>query len=224
MIIEKIKELLEITDLEWGRYTFSSDPLNRRIKEAQRDEIILKANECGRQEAKKLVDKYGVQPIWQYVRIFKVNIIREDSYGSSNYIMFAKFNYPDNITVFMRNVMQVLTFIREQNLKSILKNVDVESLLIAHELFHYCEAHNPDVYTKTLKIEIWRFGPFHCKSGLVAPGEIAAMAFARELLGLSYNPNIFNVLMLYPHDALKTAILLDNIKKFKKVATQECLK
>lgn len=129
--------------------------------------------------------------------------------------MFACYNSPNKVTLFMKNVVLVEEFIREQNLTSKLDYVDVESILIAHEMFHYLEEYDNDIYTKTTKITLWKLCSYKYKSKLVALGEIAAMAFAKELLSLHYNPYIFDILMLYPHNEDITDKLFNEIKEFK---------
>jgi hypothetical protein len=93
--------------------------------------------------------------------------------------------------------------------------VDIESMLLAHEMFHYFEEDNKEIYTKTKKIELWKLGPIHYKSQLAALSEIAAMSFARQLLHLDYNPYVFDAIMLYPHDGKKTQELVNEILTFK---------
>ena len=76
----------------------------------------------------------------------------------------------------------------------------LQSIILAHELFHAVEEANPDIYTRTEKIELWR-KPFSNKSCIVCLSEIAAMAFAKQLLGLDFNPYALDVLLVYPYDA-----------------------
>ncbi len=215
MIEEKIDFLINISDEEWGQYAFSRDPLKGKVSEGLRKEIIAKANECGKKEARKLKEKYKDVPIKKIIKKMDLEFIEKDSNGTESYIMFACYNSPNKITIFKKNKILVEEFIKANKLNSKLEYIDVESMLLAHELFHHIEENNKDIYTKNEKVVLWKIGKYKYKSGLVCIGEIAAMAFAKELLSINYNPYIFDVLMLYPHDENKANELYKEIEGFK---------
>jgi hypothetical protein len=215
MIEEKIDFLININDEEWGKYAFSRDPLKGKVSEVLRKEIIEKANECGKKEAKKLKEKYKDVPIKKIIKKMDLEFIEKDSNGTESYIMFACYNSPNKITIFKKNKILVEEFIKKNLLNSKLEYIDVESMLLAHELFHHIEENNKDIYTKKEKVVLWKIGKYKYKSGLVCIGEIAAMAFAKELLSINYNPYIFDVLMLYPYDENKANELYKEIEGFK---------
>jgi len=211
MIQDKIKYLSSFTDQEWGIYAFSRDPLYKKINPTLMNEFIEKSIECGHNQAKLLLEKYPNKSIKEIANIFNLEINVKDSYGTDNYIMFACYNSPNKITLFKQNIELGKEFIREEQIAPLLENVNIEDLLIAHELFHYFEEKIPEIYTKNAKIVLWSIGKFQYKSRLVAVSEIAAMCFAKELLSLSYNPFVFDVLMLYPHNWEKTDRLFNDI-------------
>lgn len=215
MIKENTMELLKLNDIEWGLYAFSRDPLGEKLSAKEKRELIVKANQCGAEQAKYLKMEFGQKAVKEYAEKLNIQIKKEDSDGSENYIVFAKFNYPNQVTIYSGNVSKVEKLIKENDMDEILGKVDIESMLISHELFHYFEESNKDIYTKTKKIELWKLGPIRYSSKLVALSEIAAMSFARELLHIGYNPYVFDAIMLYPHDAKKTQELIDEILAFK---------
>lgn len=221
MISGKVDFLVGISDKDWGRYAFSRDPLNNKVSDELREEMIVEANECGRQEALKIKEKYPNVSIKEIAKKMNLEITEKDSNGMDSYIMFACYNSPNKITVFMKNIILVEAFINENSLNNKLDNVDIESVLLAHEIFHHIEENNKDIYTRITKIALWKIGSYKYKSGLIALGEIAAMAFAKELLSLNYNPYIFDILMLYPHDKQKTDKLFNEIKEIKGEFTNE---
>lgn len=215
MINEKIDYLLSMTDEEWGRYAFELDPLNKKIDNDLKEEMILKANKCGQDAAKKIRESYGNISIKDIAKKLSLNVTYKDAKGMDNYIVFACYNSPNKITVFRENIKMAMHFIKEEKLENKLNNVNLEDILIAHEMFHYLEENNKEMYSNQEKIVLWKLGKFNYKSKLIALGEIAAMAFAKELLKLTYNPYLFDVLMLYPHDATKTDNLLEEITNLK---------
>jgi hypothetical protein len=56
------------------------------------------------------------------------------------------------------------------------------------------------IYTRTEKILLWKFFGFKNYSVIRTLGEIGAMAFTKELMGLSYSPFIFDILLYYCYD------------------------
>ena len=212
---EKLDFLISINDEEWGQYAFSRDPLKGKVSEELRKEMIYKANECGQNEALKIKKKYKNMSIKDIIKKMGLEVIEKDSNITDSYIMFACYNSPNKITIFKKNKLLVEKYISDNKINNKLENVDVESVLLAHELFHHIEENNKDIYTKNTKIVLWKIGSYKYKSGLVSIGEIAAMSFAKELLSLSYNPYLFDVLMLYPHDEKKANELYKEVEGFK---------
>lgn len=215
MISEKIDFLVSMSDKEWGKYAFSRDPLNNKISCQLRQEMIEKANLCGKEQALKIKKNYHNISVKEIAENMNLKITHKDSNGTDNYIMFACYNSPDKVTLFTKNMTLVKQFIKENQLEKKLDNVDIESMLLSHEMFHHIEENEKNIYTRTETINLWKIGFFEYKSKLVALGEIAAMAFAKELLALSYNPYVFDIIMLYPHDTKKTDELFDEVKQFK---------
>ncbi|WP_059173248.1 hypothetical protein [Bacillus sp. FJAT-27445] len=211
MIVEKVKFLTNITDEEWGHYAFSRDPLNRKITDHLKQELIEKAIECGKQQADQVRQKYPVYSVKEIAARMNTKISVKDSYGTENYIMFACYNSPNSITLFKDNIELVNKLIQEHQLGSMLNQVDVEELLIAHELFHFIEEYDADIFTKNMKITLWKLGKFQYKSRLAAISEIAAMQFAKDLMSLDFNPFVFDVLMLFPLDEGKANQLFNEI-------------
>ncbi|ROR28258.1 hypothetical protein EDD66_105199 [Mobilisporobacter senegalensis] len=216
MIKESAEKLMLLDDIEWGNYAFSRDPLNRKIDSDLRTHMIKNANFCGIEQARKLKNQYGPATVKEYAKKLDLKIKYEDSDGADNYIVFAKFNYPDKVTIYQGNIEKVTNLLEEKDMNEMMEHVDIESMLLAHEMFHYMEEQDEKIYTRTETIELWKIGPLRNKSKLMAIGEIAAMAFARELLGISYSPYVFDAIMLYPHDGGKTQKLVDEILTFKK--------
>jgi hypothetical protein len=68
MIKELIRELKTLDKYAWGQYTFKRDPIHNKVSSQEKDEMIDKANECGRQEAIALKNKYGSKSILEYAQ------------------------------------------------------------------------------------------------------------------------------------------------------------
>lgn len=200
MINEMIKELRKIDDVNWGLYAFKRDPLDKKINEDEKISIIKESIECGCMEARILKEKYGVIDCCGYAEKLNIDIAEIEAHDDGSYILFAKFNDPNKISVYMESVRKAETLVQSNDLKDLICGVNIKDVLIAHEIFHFIESQKNDIYTKRKKIQLWKLGPIKYKSGLVVLGEIAAMAFAKELLQLDYSPHLFDVLLLYAHN------------------------
>jgi hypothetical protein len=211
MIRKLIRELKEVGMISWGLYSFQRDPIHNKVSIMDKKAIIEKANECGRAEAIALRDKYGIKTCHEYAKLLGIKLSELEDENTKDYILFARFNSPNNISIYMKNVKKAEELIEKEKLKILMDGAKVDDVLIAHEMFHFIEENNKELYTKTLKILLWKLGPIKYHSGLVAPGEIAAMAFAKELLQLPYYPNLFDVLLLYPHNKEKSITLYKEV-------------
>lgn len=119
MILESIKQLISLDNIHWGNYAFSRDPLNGKVKEEQRITMIEKANTCGIEQGRKLRTQYGNSSMKELANHLGLNIKYEDSDGIESYITFAKFNYPNNITIFEGNIKKANAFIEENQLEEL---------------------------------------------------------------------------------------------------------
>ena len=63
-------------------------------------------------------------------------------------------------------------------------------------------------------IRLWKIGPWERRSRLVSLEEVAAMAFAREMLRLSHSPYVYDVLMLLPQATPEAQRLFTQLRQF----------
>lgn len=215
MIKELIKELILIDQNTWGLYTFKRDPLCNKVTDEEKADMIKKASECGRKEAKLLKEKYGACACRQYAQMLGLIISEIEEKNANDYILFAKFNSPNKISININNVKKGEETVDKGNVNLLIGEVKIEEILIAHEMFHFIEGKNKEIYTSITKIMLWKLGPIKYKSRLIALGEIAAMAFTKELLQLSYYPNLFDILLLYSHDEKRAKMLYDEVRFMK---------
>jgi len=215
MIKDLVKELKDINENIWGLYTFKRDPLFNKVTDDAKAEMIKKANECGRQEAVKLKEKFGTRTCRQYAQMLGLIISEIEEKNANDYILFAKFNSPNIISININNVKKGEESVKKENLDLIIEDVKIDEVLIAHEMFHFIEGKNKEIYTSNTKITLWKLGPIKYKSHLIALGEIAAMAFTKELMQISYYPNLFDILLLYSHDEKRAKMLYDEVLVMK---------
>lgn len=215
MIKNLISNLRKIDKNIWGLYTFKRDPLNNKITYKEKIDMIEKANKCGIGKAIELREKFGNNSCRGYAKNLGLEISEIEEKNSNDYILFAKFNSPNKISICRNNVEIAKEMVERENISALIDDVNIEDVLIAHEMFHFLEGQDKNIYTKNEKIKLWNIGPIKYHSGVVALGEIAAMSFAKEMLKLTYYPNLFDVLLLYPQNENRALALYDEIYAVK---------
>lgn len=223
-----IEHLLRLSGQEFGMYAWTREPLEGKFDTAQKMGYILKAESCGMNEARLLKREYctdGVGGPADIARLMGLKVETPDIPTGGGHVIFAQYAEPDEITIFTDAVDKAERLIEEHSLRDLLGAADIKSLLLAHEIFHAVEYRKKDsIYTKIEKVELWR-KPFSNQSGLACLGEIAAMAFAREMVGAAFSPYLLDVLFMYGYHQEAAEALFDEIMEIagKKTENEEDL-
>ena len=188
---DMVQTLEGVTEEAWGRYA------------------------CGREWAKRISEKYGTEDpkILAGKMGMKVKMPKVPTGGGV--VLFAQYVQPDEITIFTDCVDKAAA-LEKQCGCPLLKKERLLEILLAHELFHAVEEqYAGEIFTRTEKIELWR-KPFSNRSVISCLSEIAAMAFARQLSGLSVSPYMLDVLLVYSYDKNTSYGLYDEIWKWNR--------
>lgn len=215
MIKTEIKELMQLSDEVFGRYLFSQDPLKGKVSQEEKEEIIQDALQCGIDASRELKEKYGTCSVDEYIAKLNISLTYKESHNGLEYIYFGTYQKPDQMTIYKDNIQKGQDLVTEEKMEAF-GNVDFQDVVKAHELFHYFEEEKKELYVNTHKITLWRLGKYEHKSKLISQSEIASMAFARELLGLDFSPNVLDVVLLYPHNADQAHRVYKNIVRHQK--------
>ena len=193
-----VKDLVSISDDTWGFYAFNREPLKDKFSKEKKLELIRKSNECGQEYAKKIKNEYGQMSVYEIAKNMGIEVDYPERPNGGGHIIFAQFVNPNKIIIFKDSVDKALELIEKENMKELFNNVSIEEILLAHEIFHYIEEHNgQDMFTQNEKIRLWKIGSFKNDSNIVCLSEIAGMAFAKELLNLSYSPYVLDSFLVY---------------------------
>ncbi|MDO5517611.1 MAG: hypothetical protein Q4F66_08640 [Clostridium sp.] len=193
-----LKDLIKISDDKWGIYAFRREPLKGKFNDEEKAILIKKANLCGREYAKKIRKENENLNIYEIAKKLGIEVDYPERPNGGGHIIFAQFVNPNKVTVFKDSVNKAIELIEKENLQELFSNVNIEEILLAHEIFHYIEEHHgEELFTQTEKIRLWKFGPLKNDSNIVCLGEIAGMAFAKELLHLPYSPYILDSFLVY---------------------------
>ena len=210
-IREMMKELTGLTDLQWGGYAFYHEPLERKFTPEQKENYIRLANKCGEEEAESLLSEYSEKSIEEIARELGFTVKIPDTPAGGGHVLFAQYVEPKEITVFMDCIEKAEKLIKKETLQSFFLAADLKDVLMAHELFHGIEYRKrKQIFTQTEKIELWR-RPFSNKSKILCLSEMAAMAFAKRMTGISCSPYVLDVLLMYCYNEEAAIALYEEI-------------
>lgn len=211
-----LEDLVQIDDVSWGKYAFSREPLNGKFNDEQRRELTLKANACGQEYACKYKNEYGELDPESLANKMGIKVQYPEMPQNTDRVLFAEYKIPNDVYIYTDAVKKANETMEESSAREILGyNLNISRLLLSHELFHYVEKQNADnIFTRTEKVELWAPKPLHNRSGIDVLGEIAAMAFARELTGLPYSPYVMDVFLVYGYNPEEASGLYEEIMEY----------
>ncbi|MDL2324917.1 hypothetical protein LJC61_07200 [Ruminococcaceae bacterium OttesenSCG-928-A16] len=180
----------------WVNYAFEKEPLAHRITPEEQQQLYAEAWRCGEQAAEQVAQKYGTRAPKKLVAGMQLKLAYSKKEMDGILPIFAHFMLPRNITIYSQYSQKAQECYEDEG-KTCLGALNVENVLIAHEIFHFVEEEQKSsIYTQTKKVQIWK-KPFTRFSSLAILSEIAGMAFAQKLLNLPFAPYVMDVLLLY---------------------------
>lgn len=210
-IKEMLKELVTLTEEQWGGYAFYHEPLERKFSSEQKIEYTRKANACGKEEAEKILQEYPGKRIQEISEALGFTVKTPKTPTGGGHVIFAQYVEPKEITIFMDCVEKAEALMDKEELSGFLPDFDLQEVLMAHELFHGIEYRKKkQIYTQTEKIELWR-RPFSNKSKILCLSELAAMAFAKTMTGIKCSPYVLDVLLMYSYNQEAAVALYEEI-------------
>lgn len=181
-----LKTLFALPDEVYGAYLLEEDVQNKKYIDEK--DLISRSIECGLSFAKT----YKGQTVEDLLKKFDLEISRDEGSTSLSYYELAYFEEPNRIVLCDNNINLVKD--KAQEIKE-LRNINVEDIIISHEIFHKIEEIHPDIYTNKVQVLLFKIGPIKKYKKIKAASEIGAMAFSKELLGLDFNPLIVSYLL-----------------------------
>lgn len=209
-----IQDLMQVDDESFGMYAFSRDLLRDRIPADKKSEMINKAIACGKAYARRMISEYSSNDASIIARHLNLKIVSQDAKLTGNRILFACYTPPNEIEIMSEPVSKAIGLItkKESILIELFYKDSIMDTILGHEIFHYLEDQfEHEIYTRTEKILLWSFLGFKNYSTIRALGEIGAMAFTKELNGLTYSPFILDVLLYYGYDSSSAKKIYQNV-------------
>lgn len=211
MIKSWCQELSCFPESVWVSYAKSRDPLTRRVSLEAYTSYYHAAHQCGMDLAHQMRQQWGDISCQELAEKLGVRVERLPMPDGDGMLTFACYQEPDLIQVFTDNAVATETLIRESGGSEFLGDVDICEMLLAHELFHALQERDPSLYVNQKHVRLWKIGPFKRDSRLLSLEEVAAMAFAKEMLRMSANPYLYDVLMLLPQATAQAKQLYERL-------------
>lgn len=210
-IVDMVKHLQELTEEQWGKYSFYHEPLERKFTKEQKIEYINAAIKCGKEEGKKIKKQYSKMELENMISQMGIRLQRSELPVGGGRVLFAQYTEPDEIIIYTDCIDKSKKYVDEIKKSGLVFNIQIDKILMAHELFHGIEYQKrKEIYTQTERIELWR-KPFSNQSKIICLSEIAAMAFAKEVLDLPFSAYLLDVLLLYGYDRKIASALYEEI-------------
>ena len=199
MILREMAEgLAKVDDLSWGMYAFSRDVLRDKISEAEKKRMIEEAVCCGYEMADKVMSSLGTWDPWELAEKLKLKVEYGDRGQIADSVLFALFTPPDQIQI-MKEPIELAA--KSRLLEGLLTMEQVERLILGHEIFHYLEEEEKEIYTRKEKVVLWKLFGYKSKSTVRALSEIAGMYFSKKINGFSYSPFALDILLYYNYNS-----------------------
>ncbi|MCK9245358.1 MAG: hypothetical protein M0P11_00160 [Anaerolineaceae bacterium] len=197
---EIITAILKVPDEKWWESIFRRDPMYDRLDSLQKDRFTICGLKCGQDYADEVLNHFQCKKLSEIVKALGVDIIYKTTYGIDGLLVFAQFSAPKTIILFSKNLEMFEEYKKREQIDNLPISLNLEELLIAHELFHYFEENDPKLAHHEIRFESFKFGPIKLNSKLIAVSEIAAMSFARRITNTLVNPCVLDILLQLPHN------------------------
>lgn len=193
-------DLVSFHDRDWCIYAFSRERLKDLISPEERQRLAAGAAACGRSYAQQIKQEYGTD-LNTVVDAFGLDVscpYNPERFRQGQSARFAGFERPNKITIYSDCVKKAEEIFRRERLRSVLGEICFYDALLAHEIFHYLEElHQADIFTRQTKVNVTRSTLIRRNSTVMVLSEIAAMAFASEMLELPYSLYVLDCLFSY---------------------------
>lgn len=181
-----------------GLLQLREDPQYPRIPVDQRVALVEAALQDGRSLADRTCELWGQDPIAIAASCGVSVIHSEDDAGFSSIVVYADYApRAPSITLYLPAILRLDRLIAERGAEVCRSIGSTMPIFLAHELYHHFDCTRGSArLSRVHAVRIFSVGPWHWTSGLSSLSEIAAGAFAQELLELPFHPKLLDLLLL----------------------------
>lgn len=192
-IRETVMELCNKSDYDIYMGMLDRDISAHRLEQSKKEEIVKNSMAEAVKCYEDLIAKYGELTPIKYAIKLQVPVIYVEDKPTKYYTYLGLFEEKKKtITLNMATMKFIKELVEQFNLLDLVDIGSIKNAVTAHELFHYIELVNPDLYTNQKIIDAKIFGIFKTKSQLMVAGEVAAMHFAKLLTNLKHSPLVYD--------------------------------
>lgn len=207
---EKVIELIKIPNDALSLYLLNQDRFKHKLSLETKKDIIVQSINEGTIQAQLLRQKYPKYQVKDLIEALDIKLVYLNETNPEDYIMLAHY-FDNTITLYQENINKLTLFIKELDI-DILNHINITDIILAHELYHYLEDQNQDLYTNNVKVKLFKY--FKKTVSISSACEIGAMAFAQSLLDLSFSPIIFSYPTIYIFNPLNSEPLYQTMLKY----------
>ena len=185
------------TSTALGLLALSSDVQFHRIPEVYRSRWVALALQDGRSVAQRACQQWGSDPFVVAACCDLPVIESQTEAGFGSTVVYAEYAVsPPSITLYTPAIRRLDALIAKHSRFDwgIERTTPV---FLAHELYHHFDCmRGEDALIRRHRVSILKLGRWNWTAGLSTLPEIAAGAFAQQLLGLAFHPKLLDRLLL----------------------------
>ncbi len=185
------------TDTALGLAALCGDVQFHRIPETQRGELVEQALQDGRCLAQQTCQQWGNDPFVVAARCNVPIMESRTEAGFGSTVIYAEYAVsPPSITLYTPAIRRLDALFASQSHFDIGLEQTMP-VFLAHELYHHLDCmRGKEALIRRHRVSILKLGRWTWTVGLSTLPEIAAGAFAQQLLGLSFHPKLLDLLLL----------------------------
>lgn len=177
-----------------GLAQLRQDPQFARIPLQRHESLVDAALDDGRFLAAEVAGNLGSDPAFVAATCGVPVIDSELEVGYGSVIVFAEYaTRPPTITLYGPAIQRLDAAIGRAGLPG---TPAARAIFLAHELYHHFDCTRTVPLARRHVVRLFGIGRWAWTSGLTSLPEIAAGAFAQELLGLPYHPKALDSFMV----------------------------
>jgi hypothetical protein len=180
-----------------GLARLREDPQYARIPSGRHAALVESALADGCEMADRVLERWGGDPAALAARCSLPVVRSDDDAGFGSVIVYAEYvARPPSITLYLPAIRRLEAMMAGRG-AGIFGVDSAVPVFLAHELYHHfdCQRGNERL-SRRHPVKIFGLGSWQWTSGLSSLCEIAAGAFAQQLLGLTFHPGLLDSLLL----------------------------
>lgn len=209
-------EITNINDQLLGYGALKNDLLFHKIPKDKYAYYINESLKIGKQKAQSL-KQYSVEQLCQQNNITIEYAKQEGKFYGVQFRANIELSDQEKKIILYKDSLDEIV---KASQKFLDKNITIEDVIhihLAHELFHFYEYIDKLPTNENLdSIVRMKIGPKKMYATVMATCEIAAHAFAKELLSLDVLPNLFDYFLLIDQQELSVNQFQDLLQQWKK--------